>query len=181
MDSLRAHLLIASPALLDPNFERTVVLIAEHNDDGAMGLILNRRSETPVSDAVPDLAEIVDGDEMMLVGGPVQSQSVIVVAEFDDPEEAAALIFDDVGLAAAVDDVDALPGHTRRARVFAGYAGWGPGQLEAELEREDWITEPAQRDDLFVTDSNALWGSVLERKGGPYALLARMPADPSVN
>lgn len=181
MATLRGQLLVASPTLADPNFERTVVLIAEHSDEGAMGLVLNRPSETPVADAVPDLAELVIDDEPIRIGGPVQVQAVAVLAEFEDTGRAAALVFDDVGLVAAREDVEQLPGETRRACVFAGYAGWGPGQLEGELEREDWIIEPALREDLFDTEADELWSAVLARKGGPYALLARMPADPSMN
>ncbi|MFL5887472.1 MAG: YqgE/AlgH family protein [Solirubrobacteraceae bacterium] len=181
MESLRGKLLIAGPDLLDPNFHRTVVLIADHGDEGAMGVVLNRRSEHTVDEAVPDLGELVDPDEHVHVGGPVQPTGVVVLAEFDDPSEAATTVLGDVGFVAAGSDVDGLPAITRRARVFAGLAGWGPGQLEAELERDDWIVEPARADDAFVSEAAGLWRAVLERKGGEYALVARMPEDPRVN
>jgi putative transcriptional regulator len=181
VESLRGKLLIAGPDLLDPNFHRTVVLIADHGDEGAMGVVLNRRSEHTVDEAVPDLGELVDPDEHVHVGGPVQPTGVVVLAEFDDPSEAATTVLGDVGFVAAGSDVDGLPAITRRARVFAGHAGWGPGQLEAELERDDWIVEAADREDLFCADPDHLWSRVLERKGGSYALVARMPPDPSMN
>jgi putative transcriptional regulator len=181
MESLRGQLLVASPTLLDPNFSRTVVLIAEHGDEGAMGIILNRASELAVADAAPMLAELVQAGGAVHAGGPVQPTAVVVVAEFDEPERAAALIVDSVGFVAAETDFDTLGADVSRVRVFAGMAGWGPGQLEAELEREDWIVEPAGADDVFCDDPDALWGVVLERKGGQYALLARMPPDPSLN
>ena len=181
VESLRGKLLIAGPDLLDPNFHRTVVLIADHGDEGAMGVVLNRRSEHTVDEAVPDLGELVDPDEHVHVGGPVQPTGVVVLAEFDDPSEAATTVLGDVGFVAAGSDVDGLPAITRRARVFAGLAGWGPGQLEAELERDDWIVETAEREDLFCADPDHLWSRVLERKGGSYALVARMPPDPSMN
>jgi putative transcriptional regulator len=181
MDSLRGQLIVASPALIDPNFSRTVVLIAEHGDDGAMGVVLNRVSELEVADAAPALAELVEPGERVHAGGPVQPSAVVIVAEFDDPEQAAALIVDRIGFVAAESDFETLPADVGRVRVFAGMAGWGPGQLEAELERDDWIVEPAAPEDVFAPDPDALWSTVLERKGGQYALVARMPPDPSLN
>jgi putative transcriptional regulator len=181
MDSLAGQLLIAGPTLLDPNFSRTVVLIGAHSDEGAMGVVLNRPTETAVAEAAPVLSELVDGDEPVFAGGPVQPQGVIVLAEFEDASEAAALVLDDVGFLAAGQEDVVPPSGTRRARVFAGHAGWGPGQLDAELERDDWLVEPAEIEDVFEPDPSGLWGEVLERKGGRYALLARMPLDPRMN
>jgi putative transcriptional regulator len=181
MESLRGKLLVASPTLTDPNFSRTVVLIAEHGDEGAMGVILNRVSELEVAEAAPVLAELVDPGDAVRAGGPVQPTAVVILAEFDEPESAASVIFGRIGFVAADADFEALPGDVARVRVFAGMAGWGPGQLEAELERDDWIVASATPDDVFAGNVDALWGSVLERKGGQYALLARMPPDPSLN
>ncbi len=181
MSFLRGHLLIASPALLDPNFERTVVLIAEHDETGAMGIVINRAGETPVADAAPVLAHIVEPDAVVHEGGPVQQTSVVILAQFVDPALAAVPVLDDVGFVAGDSDFESLGDELLRARVFAGLAGWGPGQLEAELERDDWITEPALPDDVFAAEPDGLWGAVLERKGGSFALVARMPPDPSLN
>lgn len=179
MDSARGQLLIAGPALLDPNFWRTVVLVLEHSDEGALGLVLNRPSETVVSDAVPDLQELVDGDELLFIGGPVQPAAVIVLARFEDVGDCPLIAFDDVGVLGSSEA--AQPGKLIEARAFVGHAGWGAGQLDAELERGDWILEPARRDDPFTTLPLELWASVLTRKGGSYALVARMPPDPSWN
>src|SRR5919197_742780 len=107
MESLKGQLLIASATLLDPNFRQTVVLVAEHGEEGALGLVLNRPSPTPVAEAVPHLEEI---------------------AEFDEPDEAASLVLDDIGFIPADADPQLLGAGTRRSRVFAGYAGWGAGQ-----------------------------------------------------
>lgn len=181
MDSLRGQLLVASPSLLDPNFSRTVVLIAEHGEDGAMGVVLNRESEVEVGDAAPQLGALVEPGAHVHAGGPVQPASVVIIAEFDDPSSAATIVLDSIGFVAADADFDALGADVRRVRVFAGLAGWGPGQLEAELERDDWIVEPALADDVFEEDVDGLWSAVLERKGGQYALVARMPEDPSLN
>jgi putative transcriptional regulator len=180
VESLKGQLLVAAPGLVDPNFRRTVVLVTEHDDEGALGVILNRPAEATVAEAVPPLAGLVDSEAPVFVGGPVDQTSVIVLARFDDPGFAAATIFDDVGFVSGSADLDELSDAVRQARVFAGYAGWGSGQLDAELEAEDWITEPAVADDVFGP-SDELWSEVLRRKGGAYALLATMPPDPSLN
>jgi putative transcriptional regulator len=156
------------------------VLVVEHSDEGALGLVLNRPSETTVGEAVSELGELLDVDDALYVGGPVQPSALIVLAEFDRPGEAALIAFDDVGVlagGAADDPVDGV----RRSRGFVGHAGWGPGQLDSEVERGDWILEPAQRQDAFTEEPLDLWQTVLTRKGGSYALVARMPPDPSVN
>jgi putative transcriptional regulator len=183
MESLRGHLLIASPKILDENFRRTVVYMAEHSEEGAMGLVLNRPAEATAREAVPDLRWLVDGDdEGVWMGGPVAASSVIVLAEFEEPDRAALLIDGDLGFVPAdIEDRDAFAAGVRRARIFAGHAGWGPGQLEAELEEDSWILEPARRADVFTADPEALWSEVLRRKGREYALLSTMPMDPSLN
>ena len=180
VDSARGQLLIAGPGLLDPNFWRTVVLIVEHSDEGALGLVLNRPSETTVGEAVSELEELLDVDDPLYVGGPVQRSALIVLAEFDQPTEAALIAFEDVGVLANGAQQDPSLG-VRRGRAFVGHSGWGPGQLDDEVERGDWIIEPALRDDAFTGTPLDLWSAVLTRKGGSYALVARMPPDPSVN
>jgi putative transcriptional regulator len=181
MESTRGQLLIAGPALADPNFWRTVVLVIEHNDDGALGLVLNRASETTVGESVPQLAELVDVDEQLFIGGPVQPSAVIVLAEFEDPADAALISFGDIGVLGTGTELGQLIAGVRAGRAFVGHSGWGPGQLDAELERGDWILEPAKTSDAFCSTPGELWSTVLTRKGGSYALLARMPPDPTVN
>lgn len=180
VESLRGHYLIAAPGLLDPNFARTVVLVAEHTEEGAMGLILNRASDVTVAEAVPDLADLA-GDDVVHLGGPVAPDSVVVLADYDDPADAGLLVCGSLGLPGADAKLEELGSSVRRVRVFAGHAGWAPGQLEGELEREDWIVEPAVPEEIFTEDPDHLWSTVLARKGGQYALLARMPLDPSLN
>jgi putative transcriptional regulator len=181
VSSFRGQLLVASPALLDPNFRRTVVLIAEHDDSGAMGVVVNRPSELAVAEAAPVLADIVEPGALVHEGGPVQPTAVVILAQFHDAANAAVPVFGDVGFVSGEADFESLGPELQRARVFAGLAGWSPGQLEAELERDDWILEPALPEDVFSEEPGALWGAVLERKGGSFALLARMPPDPSLN
>jgi putative transcriptional regulator len=180
MESLRGKLLIASPALGDPNFERTVVLITEHGDEGAMGIVLNRPSEAEVAEVVPELDRIAS-EEPIFVGGPVQPEALVVLGEFSNPDKAAWIVVSDVGLVSAQTDLDELPESVRRGRVYAGFSGWAPGQLEDEIEEDSWIIEPPLPNELFPEDPSTLWSDVLERKGGEYALVARMPDDPSMN
>ncbi len=180
MESLRGNLLVASPALQDPNFVRSVVLITEHGEEGAMGIVLNRPADAEVEEVLPELAPIAVA-EPVFVGGPVQPESLVVLGEFTDPDKAAWIIVADVGLVSASTDLDELPDAVRRGRVYAGFSGWGPGQLEAELEEEAWFVEPPIPPELFPEDPATLWSDVLARKGGEYALVARMPEDPSVN
>lgn len=181
MDSLRGKLLLAAPTLLDPNFQRTVVLVSEHTDDGAMGVVLNRPSQVTINDAVPQLGDAVDGENPVFVGGPVQPRSIVFLAEFLDPEIAALLVFGRIGFPSAETGLDDLSDATDRGRVFAGYAGWGPGQLDEEVGQGDWIVEPARPEDVFTNEPEDLWSAVLTRKGGPFALVATMPPDPSLN
>jgi putative transcriptional regulator len=175
-DSLRGQLLIAAPALQD-YFRRSVVLVLEHNEEGAMGLVLNRPTETTVAEALPELSDLADlaDDGLVHAGGPVQPQAVLILGDFDDPAQAGTPVVHNLGLL----DPEQPEPELRRARVFAGYAGWAPGQLDAELDEEAWITAEATPDDPFLDGD--LWPEVLQRKGGGFALLSTMPEDPSLN
>jgi putative transcriptional regulator len=179
--SLAGQLLLAAPSLLDPNFARTVVLIGMHSEDGAMGVVLNRPSVVTVGEAVPQLQEVLGASEPLYVGGPVQPNSVVFLAEFLEPTLAGMLVLGRIGFPAPGADIEQLADATARRRVFAGHAGWGEGQLDAEVASGDWIAHPAQPEDVFTEGPEELWSGVLTRKGGSYALLARMPVDPSVN
>ncbi len=180
-ESLAGQLLIASPSLQDPNFSRTVVLVSLHTKEGAMGVVLNRPSEVTVGEAVPQLEEAGSEDELVYVGGPVSPTSIVCLAEFLDPAAAGLLVLGRIGFPAAEAGIEELAEATARRRVFAGYAGWSEGQLDAEVEQGDWIAQAALPQDIFTELPEELWSSVLTRMGGTYALLARMPADPSVN
>ncbi len=180
-ESLAGQLLLASPSLHDPNFERSVVLIGIHGPDGAMGVVLNRRSELTVAEAAPQLEEAVVETDHVYVGGPVQPSSIVFLGEFSDPGPAGLLVLGRIGFPTPDAEIDELSRATERVRVFAGFAGWGEGQLEAEIESGDWIAQAALPDDVFTDAPDELWANVLTRKGGSYALVARMPADPSLN
>ena len=171
---MRGHLLIAAPSLFD-YFRRTVVLVLEHTEEGAMGVVLGRSSETRVADAVPVLAELPGADDLVYLGGPVSPQSVVALGDFGRPEEADTQVVGSLGTL----DPEAPNESLRRLRVFAGYAGWAPGQLDDELEEDAWIVQAAEPADPFR--SGDIWPEALGRKGGSYRLMATMPADPSLN
>ncbi|MEO8092744.1 MAG: YqgE/AlgH family protein [bacterium] len=180
-ESLRGKLLVASPALGDPNFARSVVFITEHSAEGALGIVLDKPSGIAVGELAPQLDQVAGPDAPVYVGGPVQPTALVVLAEFSDPAAAAWIVVADVGFASADVELDDLARSVRRARVYAGYSGWGPGQLEAEIEVDSWIVEPPLPPELFPDEPETLWGAVLDRKGGQYALVARMPPDLSMN
>lgn len=180
MNSLRGQLLISGPALYDLNFRHTVVLIGEHTEHGAVGVILNRATELSVFHGVPPLAELVPEGEVVFEGGPVEPQAPVVVAEFTDPGLADILVFGDVGFITGDVPREVRAG-IRRARVFAGHAGWGAGQLEREMSENSWILDPAQVDDVFTDRPVDLWQRVLQRKGPDFQQIARIPFDPRMN
>ena len=179
MESLQGKLLVSSPSLIDPNFRKTVVLVAHHDDEGAMGLVLSRPSTVSAADAVPLLEGLPGSDDPVFVGGPVQPEAFMVLAEFEDVGEAAAPIMNCLGFMPADTAPDDLS--IKRMRLFAGYSGWGAGQLEAELAEPSWIVVEAETDDAFADDPDELWRTVLHRKGGPFSLMENMPFDPGLN
>ncbi len=142
----------------------------------------SRGGGAPERRALGLLGDLVEDDACVYFGGPVEPAAVTVLAEFEDPDFAAAVVLGDIGFVRADAELDELPAATRRARVFAGYCGWAPGQLEAELDGDDsWIVEAPEPDDVFAEDTRDLWSDVLKRKGGQFAIVALMPYDPSVN
>lgn len=173
-ETLRGQLLIAAPSLFD-YFRRTVVLVIEHTADGAMGVVLNRESETRVADAVPQLADLAAAEDLIRIGGPVSPESVVALGEFGNISEAGTQVVGQLGTL----DPEAANESLGRLRVYAGYAGWGAGQLDGELDQDAWLVAPAEQDDPFSDED--MWSRALERRGGAYRLLATMPPDPSQN
>jgi putative transcriptional regulator len=146
-----------------------------------MGVVLNRVSGVAVEDAVPPIAELIGDGALVHLGGPVQPQAVVVLADFAEPHRAGALVLDTIGfLPGDVEDAGDL-GELRYVRVFAGYAGWAPGQLEEELAEQSWVVLPARSSDVFTNAPDGLWAEVLRRHGGGLAVLALLPEDPHVN
>jgi putative transcriptional regulator len=178
--SLRGQLLVSAGSLFDPNFRQTVVLVGQHSEEGALGVVLNRPSALSVAEAFPSLLSTVPGGERLYVGGPVRPESAVLLAELAHPEWADVLVFGAIGF--LVGDVsEVAKAAIQRARVFAGYAGWGAGQLESEMAQNSWILDPARPEDVFGDNPESLWERVLRRKGGPFTRMARVPFDPSTN
>jgi putative transcriptional regulator len=180
VESLRGMLLISGGSLYDDSFRHTVVLIGAHGAEGAAGVILNRPLEVSVQHAVPALAQLTGPDARLFGGGPVEPDQAVLLADVADPEILDIPILASVGFLTGDVSTDAAS-VIRRARVFVGHAGWGPGQLEAELRAEAWIVEPATADDVFDAEPGSLWRRILERKGPPFTTLARLPYDPRTN
>jgi len=172
-DSQRGKLLIAAPSLFD-FFRRTVVLIVEHTEQGAFGVVLNRRADADVTELVPDLDPLVERGAPLWVGGPVGPDSIVVLGEYEEPGQSAGAVTDRIGVVDPDGDTEVI-----RARVFVGHAGWGAGQLDEELERDSWIVADLDPEDVFAEGD--LWADVIGRSGKDFALLATMPEDPTLN
>jgi putative transcriptional regulator len=185
--SLTGRLLVAGPRLVDPNFLRTVVFICRHDDDGALGVVLNRPASLAVADALPGWVEAVAPPDVVFLGGPVQPEMAVALGLLS-PEAAGRAeseewtpIDDRLGLinlsASPADEI----GNLERLRVFAGYAGWAAGQLDFEVSSGDWWVLPAEEDDAFTAAPGGLWRRVLRRQAGPVSLFADLPLDPALN
>jgi putative transcriptional regulator len=182
--SLLGSLLVATPALVDPSFERTVVLLVAHEPGGAMGVVLNRATEVPVSEVLGGWGGLAREPAVLFEGGPVQPESAICVARMrrgGDEPPGFQPFYGQLGTV----DLGVEPDHVRERiegmRVFAGYAGWASGQLEAEIEAGSWFTFDALPGDPFMTRPDDLWTMVLRRQGGMLAAVAHYPPDPSMN
>jgi putative transcriptional regulator len=182
LDSLRGRLLVASPPLVDPNFDRTVVLMLEHGVDGALGIVLNRPSDTDLDDVLPEWRPLAADPTVVFSGGPVSPDAVIALARGNGATiEGFVPVLGDLGtIDLALDPLD-LGAPLDALRVFVGYAGWAPGQLEGELAQGGWFTAELDPNDPFVTTPENLWRAVLRRQRGKVAVFANFPDDPSNN
>lgn len=185
-DELRkGRLLVATPNLGDPNFERTVILLLEHSREGALGVVLNRPSELDVAEPLPEWARVAAHPSVVFIGGPVAPSAAVCLARLG--RFAGAEGWRPVGLDGPVGtlDLDSDPdeaiAHIDEIRVFAGYAGWGPGQLEDEIAEGGWFVVDADPADPLSPAPERLWDIVLRRQRGTLALFAAYPADPTMN
>jgi putative transcriptional regulator len=176
--------LVAAPPLVDPNFDRTVVLMLEHGEEGALGIVLNRPGETPLEDVLPEWRALATDPTQVFLGGPVSPDSVIALVRggtLENGIESFVSILDDIGtIDLALDPLD-LGAALDDLRVFVGYAGWGPGQVEGELEADAWFVTDLERSDPFSTTPDHLWRAVLRRQRGRLAMFANYPADAGTN
>ena len=180
--STKGRLLVATPLLIDQNFYRSVILMLQHNEDGAIGLVINRPSEMPVSEPLPSWWERAADPAVVFFGGPCEKSNAICIgtSASAEPSEGWAPLFGSVGtvdLNMTPDDLE----HVERVRVFAGYAGWGPGQLERELEEKSWVVCRWELSDALCDEPEELWPTVLEREGGEVAWLTNYPDSPILN
>lgn len=178
---LRGRLLVASPVLVDENFFRTVVLVVEHNDEGAAGVVLNRPTDTELGGPLEAWRPLAADPALVFVGGPVSPDAAVCLARSapDLRPPGWQPVVDGLGVLNLAEELD-LAG-IDRLRVFAGYAGWGPGQLEAELEEGSWYVLQADPEDALTSAPGGLWRFVLKRQGGKLALVSNFPPDPSMN
>lgn len=182
-DALTGRLLVATPVLRDPHFDRAVVLLLDHEDDGSLGVVLNRPSEVEVRDVLAPWAELATSPDVVFRGGPVALDSALGVAVV--PGDGEPLGWRQVSGRLGLVDLDAPPellaAELGGLRIFAGYAGWSPGQLEQELADGAWYVVDAEPGDAFTPDPVGLWRRVLRRQRGDLALVATFPDDPSLN
>lgn len=183
------QLVVATPSLLDPNFARTVVLLLQaDDDDGALGLVLNRPTGTDVAEVLPDWAPLAAEPQVVFVGGPVQPNGAICLGRgrsAGQPVAAYSVLEGVPGSSLGTVDLDSPPEELAAAvsgvRLFAGYAGWSAGQLEAEVAEGAWWVLDALPDDAFAAEPETLWQRVLRRQGPPIAFAASYPEDPTLN
>lgn len=185
MDTLEGRLLVALPPLNDGLFDRAVVLMVEHGEDGAMGLVLNEPTDTPIDEAVPEWAEFVADPRVVFLGGPVDRSIIFGLGRSSGAPTDGWQPLDDSGTSLGVVDLSRDPVlvgvEVEQVRLFIGYAGWSPGQLEAEIEEGAWLAVDAEPDDPFVTDPASLWRTVARRQPGRERFLATYPDDPASN
>ena len=187
-ESLTGRLLVATPVLADPNFRRTVILVVEHEaEEGTLGVVLNRPTDVPVDRVLDAWSDLVTGPSVVFKGGPVAPSSALAIGLV--PGDAEPLGWHALDGAASsrlgLVDLDAPPDllapAINRLRVYAGYAGWAPGQLKAEIDEGAWYVVPAEPADAFAGEPEGLWAGVLRRQGGEMAFTATFPDDPSLN
>jgi putative transcriptional regulator len=178
----KGRLLISEPFLPDPNFERTVVLLCEHNEDGSFGFVLNKPAEVSVSEVMDELQHF---DHPIFVGGPVQQDTLHFIHR--DPRITdGATVTDGIFWGGSFEQVlsmaDVYQLEASKIKFFLGYSGWGPGQLERELSEDSWIVcDFVSPELLFETDPAQMWKKALDDMGGRFSVYSNYPVDPRLN
>ncbi len=187
LEPAAGRLLVATPLLGDPHFSRTVVYLLEHDGGGTVGVVSNRPSHTPVGQVLPDWHDAVSGPAVVFGGGPVQPDGALCLGQLDQGVDgevdggAYREVVDGVSTVDLDGDVAVIAPNARRLRVFAGHAGWAPGQLDAELAEGAWWVLPGGPEDLFSEEPASMWQHVLRRQPPPLNLISTYPADASLN
>jgi putative transcriptional regulator len=179
-------LLVATPGLLDPNFERTVVLLLDLDEDGALGVVLNRPSPVGVAEILPDWTDLAAAPDVLFQGGPVSTDSALAVGAARGPDAEAEPVgfrrlYGDIGIVDLDTPTEIVGPALGGVRIFAGYAGWGSEQLAQEIALGSWYVVPSQREDLFGSEPYDLWARVLRRQPGELAWVSTRPLDPTMN
>lgn len=181
----KGRLLVATPPLEDPNFDRTVVYMLEHHDAGALGVIINRPIDEELREPLDRWADLTPAPQSVFQGGPVEPNALIALARTKEPladaTDELAPVAGTIASADLTSDPAFVAARVEAVRVFRGYAGWGPGQLEHEIEAGAWMVFDAEPDDVFAARPDHLWRTVLRRQGGRLAWLADAPDDLASN
>ena len=181
----KGRLLVATPPLEDPNFDRTVVFVLEHHEEGAIGVVLNRPSIESLDEPLDRWIDLQTAPSSVFDGGPVEQNALIALARTPRPlgesDEHLSPIAGRIASADLTADPALLAGDVEGVRVFRGYAGWGPGQLEYEIESGAWLVLDSEPDDVLSDHPDELWRDVLRRQGGRLSWLADAPDDLSMN
>jgi putative transcriptional regulator len=176
--------LIATPAMRDPNFRQTVVLLCEHGPEGALGVVVNRPTEMNITEVLPQVPILEGQSHRLYSGGPVQKNSLLILYRLHQEVEGTHPVLDGVYLGGNMETLERiLEGEDmdESFRAFMGYSGWAPGQLEHEMQMGSWLTMPAKPELVFNPDAHALWTEIIQQFGEKYSIYADMPPDPSLN
>lgn len=182
--TLAGQLLVAAPVLVDPSFRRTVVLLLHHDEDGALGVVLNRPLTVQVDTVLPGWAAVLSPPARLFGGGPVGLDGVLGVATIQpgvEPNPAVRGVVGPFGLVDLDADAASAARGTTGVRLFAGHAGWSGGQLEREVASGDWHVLPVRPADAVTPTPGDLWRQVLRRQGGALAIISTFPEDPRLN
>ncbi len=180
--SSKGMLLVATPPLTDPNFDRTVIYLLEHTDDGAVGVVLNRPLMEDAPGELYAWTHLMSEPSTLFAGGPVDEEALIALARLEGPIDGSwSQVTDGLGSIDLMLDPDEVAQQVLALRVFRGYSGWGPLQLDAELAEGSWMVLSAELADVFCDDPDHLWRTVLRRQGGRLAWVANAPDDLSSN
>jgi len=176
--------LVATPALRDPNFRQTVVLLCEYGDEGALGMVVNRPTEINITEVLPQVPVLEGQQHMVFTGGPVQRNNLLILYRLFEELPEIHHVVDGVYLGGNIQPLERIlekPDTHESFRAFLGYSGWAPGQLENELQTGSWLTLPADSSLLFEKNPAHLWADILESIDQKFKMYADMPFDPNMN
>ena len=176
--------LVATPSLRDHNFRQTVILLCEHGEEGALGVVVNRPTKINITEVLPQIPILEGQKHMVFSGGPVQRNHLLILYRTPEEPENTHHVFNGVYLGGnmpALEEIVKNPFSPDNFRAFMGYSGWAPGQLENEMESGSWLTLPADSSFMFDWDHTRVWTDILQSLGTQYQIYRDMPIDPQMN